>query len=172
MGNVCDKIEDNLWLGDKGVYNKECPEYTRFQTIVSILIEEEVHRYDVRQYAEGRNWLLIPLEDSEDTDISSKFLRVIKHVDAALQRGDCVLIHCAAGVSRSTTMMAAYLMWKHRWSRDQTLDYIRARRSIIQPNDGFLEQLALFEGVLAKIVAAEQEQLNSQVQESQPSQRV
>jgi protein-tyrosine phosphatase len=172
MGNACDKIEHNLWLGDKGVYDKECPEYQRFQTIVTILIDIEVYRYDIRKYAETRNWLHIDLEDSENTDISRHFLQVIKHVDAAQKRGDCVLIHCAAGISRSATMMAAYLMWKHQWTRDQALEYIRTSRSIIRPNDGFLEQLALFEGVLAKIVGEQHEELQENVKESQPSQNV
>jgi protein-tyrosine phosphatase len=164
MGNACDKMEDGLWLGDKGVYDKECPEYKRFQTIVTVLIDEEIHRYDVKQYAEKRNWLRIDLEDDERVDISKHFLHVIKHVDAARNRGDCVLIHCAAGISRSATLMAAYLMWKNRWTAEEALDYIRARRSQIRPNDGFLEQLRMFEGVLAKIVPPQHEELKEDVE--------
>ena len=162
MGNVCDKIEDGLWLGDRGVYDKH-QEYKRFQTIVTILVDEEVERYNIRQYTEPRNWLHIDLEDDECIDISQHFLQVINHVEAARKRGDCVLIHCAAGVSRSVTIMAAYLMWKHQWTRDQALDYIRERRNQIRPNDGFLQQLALFEGTLAKIVASDQKELEEDI---------
>ncbi len=172
MGNACDKMEDGLWLGDKGVYDKECPEYTRFQTIVTAMIPEEIHRYDIRKYAESRNWLHVDMEDCERVDASQHFLHVIKHVDAARQKGDCVLIHCAAGISRSATLMAAYLMWKNRWTAEKALDYIRARRNQIRPNDGFLEQLRMFEGLLAKIVPPQHEELTENVEGCQTSYNV
>ncbi len=162
MGNACDKMEDGLWLGDRGVYSKESPEYTRFQTIVTVLTEEEIRRYNIKQYAEKRNWLHIDLED-EPVDISKHFLHVIKHVDAARNRGDCVLIHCAAGISRSATLMAAYLMWKNRWTAKEALDHIRARRDQIRPNDCFLEQLRIFEEVLPKIVPDNHKEIQENV---------
>jgi atypical dual specificity phosphatase len=54
-----------------------------------------------------------------------------------------VLLHCAAGISRSVSLMAAYLMHRTRWqlSAYEALTYIRTRRRIASPNIGFCLQL-------------------------------
>ena len=60
------------------------------------------------------------------------------------------VVHCAAGISRSTTLVAAYLMRKYGIGAEQALAYILERRPIINPNQGFREQLAKFEKILQK----------------------
>jgi len=51
-----------------------------------------------------------------------------------------VLVHCVAGLSRSATLVIAYLMIKHHMPLSQALNTVRRRREIF-PNDGFLQQL-------------------------------
>lgn len=55
-----------------------------------------------------------------------------------------VLVHCLAGISRSPTLVAAYLIRYHEFSADAALAYIRQRRDI-SPNSGFVKHLALYE---------------------------
>lgn len=45
-----------------------------------------------------------------------------------------MLIHCFAGMSRSATIMIAYLMKKIRVRCDDARDIVKGRRSIIRPN--------------------------------------
>ncbi len=59
------------------------------------------------------------------------------------------LIHCAAGISRSPTIVAAYLMRKYKMTADQAIKHISERRSI-NPNTGFRDQLAQFQKDLEK----------------------
>jgi len=47
------------------------------------------------------------------------------------------LIHCSAGVSRSVTVLTAYLMHKVGWTLRQTFQYVRSKRSYAYPNLGF-----------------------------------
>ncbi|CAH0023936.1 unnamed protein product [Clonostachys rhizophaga] len=55
-----------------------------------------------------------------------------------------VLIHCQMGVSRSATVMIAYLMKKRGDSMEQVLRDVRRKRNI-NPNVNFLEQLKVWE---------------------------
>lgn len=51
------------------------------------------------------------------------------------------MVHCHAGVSRSATIVCAYLMYKNNWSHEQALNYIREKRYRAKPNVSFLQQL-------------------------------
>lgn len=53
------------------------------------------------------------------------------------------------GVSRSASTVIAYAMKQQHWSLDEALSYVRDRRSIVKPNDGFLKQLQTYSGILS-----------------------
>lgn len=55
-----------------------------------------------------------------------------------------VLIHCACGISRSSTIIAAYLMRKLQMERDAVLQFVKSRKDHIHPNLGFYSQLELW----------------------------
>lgn len=56
-----------------------------------------------------------------------------------------VLVHCAQGVSRSVTVIMAYLMYRYKLKLPQALHAVKRRSESAQPNDGFMKQLELFE---------------------------
>ncbi len=72
-----------------------------------------------------------------------KVIEFIKSVDGP------VLIHCAAGVSRSTTMLTAYLMKHKKMSLIAALCLVKKNRPIIYPNRGFFKQLIELEHELS-----------------------
>ena len=45
-----------------------------------------------------------------------------------------VYVHCYAGVSRSSAVVCAYLMWKYRWGIGKCLAFVRVKRIVAQPN--------------------------------------
>ncbi|CAI2165228.1 6458_t:CDS:2 [Funneliformis geosporum] len=55
-----------------------------------------------------------------------------------------VLVHCYKGISRSGSLIIAYLIYKGR-SFDQAFSYARSIRPQIQPNSSFMNQLYEFE---------------------------
>ena len=52
-----------------------------------------------------------------------------------------VLVHCVGGVSRSSTVVIAYLMLKHGYSLNDAFDHVKAKKSNISPNFNFMQQL-------------------------------
>ncbi|XP_061389998.1 DC-STAMP domain-containing protein 2-like [Musca vetustissima] len=67
--------------------------------------------------------------------------KAFNFIDKALNNGGCVLIHCNAGVSRSASVVIAYLMKYKNMDFEIAHGYVKTRRECIQPNAGFLKQL-------------------------------
>ena len=54
-------------------------------------------------------------------------------------------MHCFAGVSRSATIVIAYLMQELGMSLVDAMQHVRKQRYFINPNDGFRRQLQAFQ---------------------------
>lgn len=70
-------------------------------------------------------------------------MEAIEFIDEAIEKGN-ILVHCLAGVSRSPTIVAAYLMYKKKLRYKEALAIIKQTRPFVNPNPGFIEQLKLF----------------------------
>ena len=62
-------------------------------------------------------------------------------IHEAVSSGGKVFVHCMAGVSRSATVLAAYLIRFHGLSPDEAIALLIERRPIVNPNPGFRKQL-------------------------------
>ena len=60
-----------------------------------------------------------------------------------------VLVNCLKGMSRSSTVVLAYLMLRKNMTAMDALTVVRRHRSIC-PNDGFLQQLAELDNKLRR----------------------
>ncbi len=79
--------------------------------------------------------------DNTGTDLWKQLDNALPWMDEALRGGGRVLLHCAAGSSRSGSVVIAYLMRFQHMTLQQALSTARRARPIIDPNAGFLEQL-------------------------------
>jgi atypical dual specificity phosphatase len=52
-----------------------------------------------------------------------------------------VLVHCGEGISRSVSVVAAFLMAQYGWSPVEAVQYIKSKRRVADPNFGFVQQL-------------------------------
>ena len=52
-----------------------------------------------------------------------------------------VFVHCAAGISRSATVVIYTIMRQHKWDYNKSALFVRNFRKIINPNPGFVKQL-------------------------------
>lgn len=74
----------------------------------------------------------------------------VEFVDTQRKDGKTTYIHCNAGVSRSGLVITAYVMFKHNWSRDRALAYVKSKRPQIQPNPTFMKLLAEWEASMTE----------------------
>jgi dual specificity phosphatase 12 len=82
----------------------------------------------------------VRIDDSPSENIKKHFNSTYNFIN----RGPTV-VHCAAGVSRSATIVAAYLIRRFKMSSDKALTHIWECRKVINPNYGFKQQLKQFE---------------------------
>lgn len=127
-------------------------------THVVSVVREPWYRYprEVRQ-------LCIPIEDTPFSNIVGHFDTTTAWIQRALtQKGSGldsvppedsakdakdakVLVHCMWGMSRSASIIVAYIMATRKMTLQSALNFVKARRSVIRPNRGFLAQLGLFQ---------------------------
>ena len=93
-------------------------------------------------------YMNVPINDADGVDIMKYFGETNKFLLGCVRNGGRALIHCRAGVCRSTTILCAFLMYFETWRLVPTLNYLKEQRFIIHPNDDFRQQLVLYELVM------------------------
>ncbi|KAM3358635.1 protein-tyrosine-phosphatase MKP1-like [Capsicum galapagoense] len=133
----CSKIVDHIYLGsDTVAKNRDilrengithvlncvgfsCPEYFKDDLVYKTL------------------WL----QDSPTEDITSILYDVFDYFEDVREQGGRVFVHCFQGVSRSASLVIAYLMWKEGLSFEDAFQHVKAARGVTNPNMGFACQL-------------------------------
>nr|XP_055180733.1 dual specificity protein phosphatase 13 isoform X2 [Nyctereutes procyonoides] len=92
----------------------------------------------------------IEADDNPFFDLSVYFLPIARYIRTALSvpQGR-VLVHCAMGVSRSATVVLAFLMICENMTLVEAIQTVQAHRDIC-PNSGFLRQLQVLDNRLGR----------------------
>jgi hypothetical protein len=88
---------------------------------------------------------IIEADDDMKFQLNQHFDEAVHWIDEMLRETN-VLVHCMAGVSRSATIVIAYLVKKGKLPLKQAIEHTRKKRWIISPNEGFLKQLESYHG--------------------------
>ncbi|KAF8650927.1 hypothetical protein AX16_005025 [Volvariella volvacea WC 439] len=86
----------------------------------------------------------IPIDDSLEEEILAHLPSSIRFIQRQLGKGRGVLVHCYGGVSRSATIVTAYLMYTQNVGVEEALKTVKEKRPIVYPNENFLLQLQVF----------------------------
>jgi len=89
--------------------------------------------------------LQFDIEDSSFQPVRELFPEAVEFLVKQRLENEVILVHCHAGISRSSTFLSAYFMTVFNWSRDEAIKYIKTCRDIAKPNGGFMNELARFQ---------------------------
>jgi hypothetical protein len=95
--------------------------------------------------------LRIAVDDNAHNDIKRHFAKCFQFIDAQLSQSKVhakknkILVFCKAGMSRSATIVISYLMKTFSMTTEEATTFLKKKRPLIQPNNGFLKQLKEYE---------------------------
>ena len=130
----CARITPKLLVGPCP-HNPEDFDYLKSQSvtaILSLLTAEDLEGLEVAAEAEASSRSMVyrnvPVIDFDDLDLTQKLPACVEALDDLLKDGHKVYVHCTAGVTRSPTVVAAYLHWRLPWSLEEALDRLQILR--------------------------------------------
>jgi dual specificity phosphatase 12 len=130
------EVRPRLWLGAHAATELSFLEAHGVTHVLNCLDASAVADADVVT-------LTLDLDDIETQHVP--LARATAFIRCALDAGGVVLVHCAAGISRSATCVVAHIVATERCSVEAALASVRAVRAQASPNEGFLAQLCAFE---------------------------
>lgn len=138
--NDYDWILDDLAVGNINAGSKL--DYLLTQNITVIVCAIPTLPVPMEAYKKrGFSLLHIPIDDSPQVNIEKWFDDVSAFIMAHRLMGRKTLVHCHAGMSRSVSLTAAYLMNLFFCDDIKALYFIKNKRPCCMPNHGFLRQL-------------------------------
>lgn len=90
----------------------------------------------------------IAVNDCENQNLKNHFGEASNFIDQAKLNNQKVLVHCQAGISRSPTIVIAYLMSRYNMNLNDAYDRVKLFRPIIGPNLIFMNQLQDYDSSL------------------------
>ena len=141
MLNDIDEIIENLYLGNFSASEN-------IQQLKDLGIKKVLSVIDFNDFPNYKDENIIH-KSVEVSDFD--YQNIIQYFGECLNfiKGEeKILVHCMAGASRSATIVIAYLMWIQKMKFDDALNFVNSKRPIVDPNDGFREQLKIFEKLL------------------------
>jgi len=138
-------IPDQLYLGN--IHHA-----LNYDTLSSLKITHVVNctqSIENKFESKGVGYCRVPVNDKTSESILHYFVKAIRFIESVRnenfgKNNNRILIHCHAGISRSSTITIAYLMYSWKLTMFDAITHVQSKRYIIQPNQGFKNQLLDF----------------------------
>lgn len=125
-------IEDDLCVG--GILSEPPP---GIKAVLNVCETEDPYSVEVHRWE--------PIPDLGPAPSLDWLRSQVEFIDKQRKAGRPVYVHCRAGVNRSPTVVAAYLMWRDGVSRDEALAIIHKKRPRVGPFEVYRAYLSQWE---------------------------
>jgi atypical dual specificity phosphatase len=134
--NDLHEVYNNIYVGNiSTAYNKEKLEELGIKNVVTAI--SGMHEI----YPKNFKYKLVDILDINKQNLMPVFDDTSDFIEKCIEKGEKVYVHCMCGVSRSVSIVCAYLARKHDIKPLNALEMIRGVRKIAKPNPSFLQQL-------------------------------
>ena len=132
------KITNRIFLGNHlDAKNGDFLKRNNIQMVINVAVEVPKPNYPFPMLYYKFN-----LNDIPEQSLYPYIHIIYKLINDFITNNDGnILIHCYAGISRSTSLLIAYLMLKYNVPYEEAYDFVKLKRPIINPNTGFVKQL-------------------------------
>lgn len=132
--NIPSKIIDFLYLGSQDCCEYETLKSFNIKYVLSIGVKAAIKCPDVI-------YNFVDCLDLPESNLDIPLRKCIPFIEDAVNKFCNILIHCNAGVSRSSSVAIAYLILVKKYDFEEAYNIVRNARSCIKPNSGFEKQL-------------------------------
>ena len=134
-------LEEFLYLGAKGV----TADLEKLNGLGVAYIINCSQEDAPMEYPSSIQYLQVDVEDAATANIEQYFNISCDFIERARKEKKACLVHCTMGMSRSCSIVLAYLVRNCGMSLHQALIHVKERRPVVSPNPGFMSQLVNFE---------------------------
>ncbi|CAG9783401.1 unnamed protein product [Diatraea saccharalis] len=124
-------VVDNLYIGSQDCAASEVLQLYNIQRVLSLGVGVDVNICS--KY--------VQCFDLPETDIKPILGASLPFIHEAIENNENILIHCNAGVSRTSMVAIAYLIKYRNMTYEDAYALIKLKRPAINPNAGFRKQL-------------------------------
>lgn len=167
------KILPNLYIGT--ILSVGCVDILKHYGITHILTAAEELTIKKKVMESGVVYKKISLKDNCEEQIHLRFKDAYEFIDSCIEHGGKIIVHCFHGISRSVTLVIAYLMIKEaqqntdkfleKYSKQslaqEKIDFVQSKREIAFPNYSFAQQLHDLEKTIMDKKLAEKKQIEN-----------
>ena len=150
MTQLADKITEKIYLGQFDAHKdisflKERNIGAILAVISDFYIEKKHEENLIENLIDIKH---IYVEDIEGFDIDSILNEAHRYIDKYVSNNINILVCCRKGISRSATVVLSYLMTRQNKTLADAINHVRKKRSIINPNLGFMVSLTNLDEIL------------------------
>mmetsp|Transcript_48571 Transcript_48571/g.72061 ORF Transcript_48571/g.72061 Transcript_48571/m.72061 type:complete len:615 (+) Transcript_48571:188-2032(+) len=184
VGEITDSNRPSLCLSNQNLnsFTSEILPYLLISTSCDGLLEDEHHLLELgveflvncchengrrgvlgKHLTEGNRFTILNLDlrDESTQSLSFAFSRFFPLARRAKEEKKKCLIYCHSGMSRSVSLVLAYLLACERMSLIDAMTYVKERRHVASPNPGFMAQLITLERVVTADVTVDLDRYKS-----------
>lgn len=131
------RVDENVYIGGYlAAADADHVREKRFSHILKLFPDDESYPGGYHRH-EGVEYFVVEAEDAPDYPLDRHFARCLQFIQGVVREKKRVLVHCHAGVSRSSTIVLLHLMINNGLTLPEAWTHLKRARPVVNPNKGF-----------------------------------